>query len=159
MVSLDKVGVKMEVIKSGKYKDMYSGFAELSPEERAIMQQTTDQMYDLFIDVVAEGRHLSKDKVRELATGQTYTGIQAKELGLVDELGGLQTAVDQAAKLANIENPVTEYIYPESPGLIDVLLNGSGSQLVGSLASEFAGPEHMAASVFLNNTYPRFLYR
>jgi protease-4 len=94
-----------------------------------------------------------------LATGQIYTGIQAKELGLVDELGGLQTAVDQAAKLANIENPVTEYIYPESPGLIDVLLNGSGSQLVGSLASGFASPEQMAASVFLNYTYPRFLYR
>jgi protease IV len=156
---LDKVGVKMEVIKSGKYKDMYSGFAELTPEERAIMQQTTDQMYDLFIDVVAEGRHLSKDKVRELATGQTYTGIQAKQLGLVDELGGLQTAVDQAAKLANIENPVTEYIYPESPGLIDVLLNGSGSQLIISVADVFSGPEHVAASVFLNNTYPRFLYR
>ena len=156
---LDKIGVKMEVIKSGKYKDMYSGFAELTPEERAIMQKTTDQMYEQFIDVVAEGRHLSKEKVRELATGQTYTGLEAKQLGLVDELGGVQTAIDLAARLANVQDPVAEYIYPESPSLIEMLLNGSGSQLIGVVAGGFPGAEHMAASAFLSNTYPRFLYR
>lgn len=156
---LDKIGVKMEVIKSGKYKDMYSGFAELTPEERAIMQKTTDQMYEQFIDVVAEGRHLNKDKVRELATGQTYTGLEAKQLGLVDELGGIQTAIDLAARLANVQNPVTEYIYPESPSLINMLLNGSGSQLINVMTGGFSSPENMAASTFLNNTSPRFLYR
>ncbi|MCX6006653.1 MAG: signal peptide peptidase SppA [Chloroflexi bacterium] len=156
---LDKIGVKMEVIKSGKYKDMYSGFAELTPEERAIVQKTTDQMYEQFIDVVAEGRHLDKEKVRELATGQTYTGLEAKQLGLVDELGGIQTAIDLAAKLADVQNPVTEYIYPQSPGLIDILLNGSGSQLISAMTGGLSGAEQMAASTFLNNTYPRFLYR
>jgi protease IV len=156
---LDKIGVKMEVIKAGKYKDMYSGFAELTPEERAILQTHTDQMYDQFITVVAEGRHLSKEKVRELATGQTYTGIQAKELGLVDELGGIQAAVDHAAKLANIEHPVKEYIYPETPGLVDMLLYGNGNQLIGTITAAIAGPEQMAASTFLGRSYPRFLYR
>jgi len=156
---LDKIGVKMEVIKSGKYKDMYSGFAELTPEERALVQKTNDQMYEQFIDVVAEGRHLSKEKVRELATGQTYTGLEAKQLGLVDELGGIQTAIDLAAKLADVQNPVTEYIYPQSPGLIDILLNGSGSQLISTTTGGLPGAEQMAASAFLNKTYPRFLYR
>jgi protease-4 len=156
---MDKIGVKMEVIKSGKYKDMYSGFAELTPEERALVQKTTDQMYEQFIDVVAEGRHLDKAKVRELATGQTYTGLEAKQLGLVDELGGIQTAIDLAAKLADVQNPVTEYIYPQSPGLIDMLLNGSGSQLINTMTGGLSGAEQVAASTFLSNTYPRFLYR
>ncbi|RPJ61941.1 MAG: signal peptide peptidase SppA [Dehalococcoidia bacterium] len=156
---MDKIGVKMEIIKSGKYKDMYSGFAELTPEERAIEQKTTDQMYEQFINVVAEGRHLSKEKVRELATGQAYTGLEAKQLGLVDELGGIQTAINLAAKLANVQDPVTEYIYPQSPGLIDVLLNGSGSQLIVTMTGGLMGAEQMAASSFLNRTYPRFLYR
>jgi protease-4 len=156
---LDKVGVKMEVIKSGKYKDMYSGFADLTPEERALVQKTTDQMYDQFIDVVAEGRHLDKEKVRELATGQIYTGLEAKQLGLVDELGGIQTAIDLAAKLADVQNPVTEYIYPQSPSLIDLLLNGSGSQLINTMTGGLSGAEQMAAATFLNNTYPRFLFR
>jgi len=156
---MDKIGVKMEIIKSGKYKDMYSGFAELTPEEKSIMQKTTDQMYQQFIDVVADGRHMSRERVIELATGQTYTGLEAKQLGLIDELGGIQTAIDQAAQLANIQNPVIEYIYPESPSLLSMLLNGNSSQLIGLVTGGFAGAENVAASGFLNNTYPRFLYR
>jgi ClpP class serine protease len=59
--------------------------------------------------VVAEGRGLSKEEVRNLATGQLYTGTEAKELGLVDKLGDLDTAIDLAAELAGIEYPIVEY--------------------------------------------------
>ncbi|MBN1376233.1 MAG: signal peptide peptidase SppA [Dehalococcoidia bacterium] len=156
---MEKIGVKMEIIKTGKYKDMYSGFVELTPEEQAILQKTTDQIYEQFVNVVAEGRHLSAERVRELATGQAYTGLEAKQLGLVDELGGIQTAVDLAAQLANIQHPVTEYIYPQSTNLLDVLISGNDSQLLRLTGSNIPSAEYMAASAFIQNTYPRFLYR
>jgi protease-4 len=105
----EKLGIKMQTFKGGKYKDMYSGLRELTPEEEKIMQQMVDEYYEQFIEVVAEGRGLSKEEVRNLATGQLYTGTEAKKLGLVDELGGLDTAIDLAAELAGVEAPEVEY--------------------------------------------------
>ena len=129
-----KIGIDMEVFKGGKYKDMYAGLRELTPEEKAIMQEMTDQLYDQFVKVVAEGRGLNEEKVRELATGQLYTGVQAKELGLVDELGGLDKAIDVAASLAGIEKPKVEYYKPEVPSLLSTLLGlGMNWQRLDSL--------------------------
>ena len=109
---LEKLGIQIEIFKGGKYKDMYWGFRELTPEEEEIMQGMVDEYYEQFIDVVAEGRGLSKGEVRNLATGQIYTGTEAQELGLVDELGDLDTAIDLAAELADIETPIVEYYQP-----------------------------------------------
>jgi protease-4 len=108
----EKLGIQIETFKGGKYKDMYSGYREMTPEEKEIMQGMVDEYYELFVDVVAEGRELSKDEVRDLATGQIYTGTVAKELGLVDALGGLDTAIDLAMKLAGIEVARVEYYQP-----------------------------------------------
>src|SRR4030043_392071 len=105
----DKLGIDMQVFIAGKHKDMYAGFRDLTPEEKLIMQDMTDQLYNQFGKVVAEGGGLGEDKVRELATGQLYTGVQAKDLGLVDELGGLNTAIDLAASLADVKKPKVEY--------------------------------------------------
>jgi protease IV len=156
---MDKIGVKMQITKSGKYKDMYSGFTELTPEEKEIFQKTNDQIYEQFIGVVADGRHMDRAKVRELATGQTYSGRDARELGLVDEIGGLQTAIDLAAKLAGVQNPVPEYIYPETPHLLDLLFGAESGQLARVIYGGLSGAESMAASEFFNNPYPRFLYK
>ena len=109
---LEKLGIQIETFKGGKYKDMYSGYREMTPEEKEIMQGMVDEYYELFVDVVAEGRGLSKDEVRDLATGQIYTGTEAKELGLVDALGGLDTAIDLAMELAGIEVARVEYYQP-----------------------------------------------
>ena len=109
---LEKLGIQIEIFKGGKYKDMYWGFRELTPEEEEIMQGMVDEYYEQFIDVVAEGRELSREEVRNLATGQIYTGTEAKELGLVDELGGLDTAINLAAELAGIETAIVEYYQP-----------------------------------------------
>jgi protease-4 len=108
----EKLGIQIETFKGGKYKDMYSGYREMTPEEKEIMQGMVDEYYELFVDVVAEGRELSKDEVRDLATGQIYTGTVAKELGLVDALGGLDTAIDLAMELAGIEVARVEYYQP-----------------------------------------------
>jgi len=112
---LEKLGIQIEIFKGGKYKDMYWGLRELTPEEEAIMQGMVDEFYEQFIDVVVAGRGLNRDDVRSLATGQLYTGAEAKELGLVDELGDLDTAIDLAKQLAGIQTAVVKYY--EAPSL------------------------------------------
>jgi protease-4 len=155
----DKLGIDMQVFKAGEHKDMYAGLRELTPEEKVIMQDMTDQLYNQFVQVVAKGRGISEDKVRELATGQLYTGIQAKELGLVDELGGLQTAIDSAANLAGITKPEVEYYKPQAPSLLNSLL-GMGWQKLNS----FIQPTSLSAQDIilmetLTNPYPQPEYR
>lgn len=103
---LEKLGLEMETIKAGKHKDM--GIRPLTDEERQIMQAITDEIYEQFVEAVADGRNLSRDNVRNLATGQLYTGGQALKLGLVDELGGLDRAIEVAAELAGVTAPTVE---------------------------------------------------
>jgi protease-4 len=99
---LKKVGVHLEVIKAGRHKDVGNFARAMTPEERAILQALLDDMYDQFVTAVAEGRRLDRARVLELADGRVYTGRRAKELGLVDSLGGLEDAVNTAGKLAGI---------------------------------------------------------
>jgi len=155
---LDKLGIQIETFKGGKYKDMYWGFRELTPEEVEIMQGMVDEYYEHFIDVVAEGRGLSEEEVRNLATGQLYSGTKAKELGLVDELGDLDAAINLAAELAGIEAPVVEYYYKQ-PGLIRRLLLG----LVDAIQARISGlsAQDIILLEILSHNYPQplFLYQ
>ena len=155
----DKLGIEMEVFTAGKYKDMYAGIRELTPEEKAIMQEMTDQLYDQFIQVVAEGRSLSEEKVRELATGQLYTGVQAKELGLVDELGGLDTAIDLAASLADIKEPEVEYYKRETPSLLSTFFEMGLQRLNNVIQMPTLGAEGIILLKTLSNPYPQPEYR
>ncbi|MGO0123418.1 signal peptide peptidase SppA [Desulfothermobacter acidiphilus] len=98
-----KLGVEPEIVKSGPYKDMGNPGRPLTPEERKILQGMVDDIYQQFVNHVAEGRHMPRDKVLALADGRVFTGQQAKELGLVDELGDLHTAVRLAGELAGIK--------------------------------------------------------
>src|SRR4030043_1065621 len=155
----DKLGIDMQVFIAGKHKDMYAGLRELTPEEKVIMQEMTDQLYDQFVQVVVNGRGMSEEKVRELATGQLYTGVQAKELGLVDELGGLNEAIDLAASLAGIEKPTVEYYKPETPSLLNALL-GMGLQKLSSVIQvQSLGAEAIILLETLRNPYPQPEYR
>ena len=123
---LDKLGLELETIKAGKHKDM--GIRSLTEEQRQIMQNITDDLYRQFVAAVAESRGLAVERVTELATGQLYTGTQALELGLVDQLGGLDTAIDIAANLAGVTLPeVEEYSPPSS--FLERLLGGLSTPL------------------------------
>ena len=118
---LEKWGLELEIVKTGKHKDM--GIWPLTDEQRKIMQDITDDLYEQFVAAVAQGRGLPAAEVRELATGQLYTGNQALNLGLVDELGGLDKAVEVAASLAGISVPeIEEYSPPAS--FFEKLLGG-----------------------------------
>ncbi|GAB6179296.1 hypothetical protein JCM14036_06150 [Desulfotomaculum defluvii] len=98
-----KLGIEVNNITTGPYKDMGSSNKELSPAEREIFQALVNDTYEEFIKVVAEGRKMDPVKVRKLADGRIYTGKQAKQLGLVDELGDFNDAVRITAELAGIK--------------------------------------------------------
>ncbi len=108
---LEEYGIKANVIKSGKYKDIGSPLRNMTEEERQILQEMVDDIYIQFVRAVAEGRDMNESEVLELADGRILTGRQAKELGLVDELGNFQDAVDLAAEMAGIKGKpkVVEY--------------------------------------------------
>jgi protease-4 len=154
---LEKLGIQIETFKGGKYKDMYWGFRELTPEEEEIMQGMVDEYYEQFVDVVAEGRGLSEEEVRNLATGQLYSGTEAKELGLVDELGDVNTAIDLAAELADIEAPIVEYYQPPRLTLWSLL------GLVDAIKTSISGlsAQDIILLEILSHNYPQplFLYQ
>jgi protease-4 len=100
---MQKVGVRLEVVKSGPNKDMGSFAREPTEEERRLLEGVVNDAYQQFIDAVVAGRGLSREEVLALADGRVFTGRQAQALGLVDRLGGQREAVRWAADLAGIE--------------------------------------------------------
>lgn len=98
-----KIGVRQDKIKSGAHKDILSPDRPMTQQEREIVQSMVDEMYDQFVAIVAEGRKMDPAKVRQLADGRIYTGNQARQLGLVDALGNMYDAVEDAGKLAGIK--------------------------------------------------------
>lgn len=121
--TLNKVGVGVEEVTDGAQADMLSPVARFSDAARKAMQRQVDDVYERFLQVVAEGRAMSRDEVHLVAQGRVWTGRQALELGLVDELGGLRRAVELAKAEAGIdpENEVTLVPYPGPRSLLDVL--------------------------------------
>jgi protease-4 len=89
----DKLGVSEEIVKSGPFKDIGQPLRPMTPPERSLLQAMVDDVYRQFVDAVATGRRLDPKRVRELADGRLFSGAQAKAVGLVDELGGLSSAV------------------------------------------------------------------
>jgi protease-4 len=100
---LRKIGVEPTVITSGPFKDSGSPMRALRPEERQVFQALVDDVYQQFVEAVAQGRNLPVHEVRQAADGRIYTGRQAKDLRLVDELGGLQEVLTYVATTVGIE--------------------------------------------------------
>ncbi len=100
---LKKIGVEGVVIKSGRFKDVGSPLRKMSDEERKLLQSVMDDVHHQFIQAVADGRSLELSDVESLADGRIFTGRQAKEARLVDELGDLDDAIHIAADIAGME--------------------------------------------------------
>ncbi|MCB0307943.1 MAG: signal peptide peptidase SppA [Bdellovibrionales bacterium] len=108
---LRKFHLKWEVIQAGKMKDIGSPLRSLTADEKLFLKQLTEDMHNQFIEAVSKGRNLSIEKTKELADGRIFSGKQAQELGLVDELGSLEFAIQLAAREVNLkEKP--KAIYP-----------------------------------------------
>jgi len=111
---MKKIGVKGINVKSGANKDLGSPFQTLSPEGREILQSLVDNVHNQFVAAVAKGRGMNEAQVRKLADGRVFSGAQAKELGLIDQFGTLEDAVELAAKRAGLESePAVYYSRPE----------------------------------------------
>ncbi|HIC91475.1 MAG TPA: signal peptide peptidase SppA [Syntrophaceae bacterium] len=120
---LKKIGLKTVIIKSGDFKDIGSPLREMTSEERELIKGLIDGVHKQFIRAVAEGRNLPIDAVERIADGRILTGEQAKELGLIDQLGNLQDAITLASKLAGIKGePQVIYSEKKRPSIWDFLL-------------------------------------
>mgnify|MGYP001615086616 FL=1 len=122
-----KIGVEGVVIKSGKHKDIGSPFRSITKDEKELLQAIIDDVYAQFISAVADGRKMKPEAVKELADGRIFTGRQAKELKLVDELGTMQDAINITARLAGIKG---------EPGIIEKRMDFS---ILDLLKEEFWG--------------------
>ncbi len=133
-----KIGYEMVTIKSGKYKDVGNPGREMTPEEKAILQDSIDEAHNQFIRDVASGRNLPVDKVREFADGRILLGQTAKDIGLVDELGNFEDGVSAAASLGNIEGePDLVYEKKKRLSVLDFLLGGEAAE---KLSTYLDGP-------------------
>lgn len=133
---LEKIGVRGMVVKAGEYKDVGSPFREMSPQEKKILQDVIDDVHSQFIKAVAEGRNMQEADVRAIADGRIFTGRQALDLKLVDQLGDLADSIKVAGELVGIHGkprviekrkkiPFFDYLKEESATWIaDVITRG-----------------------------------
>lgn len=127
----NKIGVTPQTVKSGVYKDIGSPNRPLTNAERGILQGMVNDIFDQFIEVVAEGRKMDKAQVLELADGRIFTGRQAQKLGLVDELGNYYDAIELTKKMAKLGEQAEVYeLGPKTPF---EKLFGSISSFVGKM--------------------------
>jgi protease-4 len=130
---LKKIGIKGWVLKSGEHKDIGSPFREMTPIEKEIMQEVLDNVHQQFIQAVAEGRRLDVSKVVRIADGRIFTGEQAKNLGLVDQMGNLQDTIDITAKMVGIEGK-PNILYPKKRlSIWELLMRDMASAIIDIL--------------------------
>ena len=141
---MEKYNVTYRRLVSGKYKDIGSPLKEMTEEEQEIFQKNLDLIRDYFVSEVAKNRNMGKKDVDKIANGLFYLGVQAKELGLVDELGGKDEAIAYIEKREGIKAEIVEY--EKEKGLLEILAGvlsrqsffvgkGIGSSLLDNRAS------------------------
>ena len=121
-------GITWDAVKTGRYADLHTVSRSKSPQELALYQRSVDRIYNLFLNKVAQGRKLPEQKVAEIAQGRVWSGTAAKEIGLVDEIGGLDTAIAYAAGQAHLGDNWELKEYPR--------LNTFEERLFGRVAKE-----------------------
>ena len=127
---MDKVGVQLEVVKSGELKDVGNYSREMTQKEREMLQATLDDTYNQFVLAVAEDRNMEMMAVEEIADGSIFTGNQALALGLVDKIGGFEDAISLAGTMTGLgENPDTIREIPRRRTIYDYLVENLFSDL------------------------------
>ncbi|MEB3831239.1 signal peptide peptidase SppA [Phormidium sp. CCY1219] len=125
-------GITWDVVKTGRYADLGTITRPKTPEELAIAQQVVDRIYQRFLTIVSESRNLSRERVNQIAQGRVWSGEEAKRIALVDELGGLEDALNTAAELAELGDNWKVKDYTERRSFEQLLLEKlSGSRFVG----------------------------
>ena len=141
---MDKIGIKAYTLKTGKYKDSGSPVRQFSEEDRAMLQAVIDNTHEQFVKAVAEGRKLQIEDVRKIADGRILSGEQAKELKLVDRLGTLQDAIEEAGRLAGISGEPELLLPPKKKiNYLDLLVEGAEGTFNGPLGRAAGGMKMM----------------
>ncbi len=140
----EKLGITMDVEKTNRYSDFMSGYRSLLAKEREVMQNHVDNIYNTFVTHVSDGRNMNYDEVDKIGEGRVWSGINAKEIGLIDIYGGLTTAIDIAVDKANVE----KYRIVELPKLEDPIQQIL-KELTGNVSSVFLKKE-------LGNSYKHY---
>lgn len=139
MITLyQKIGVTAEKLTFGRHADIFSTFHRLTLEERQLLKDQISQIYNQFLSLVAEARNKPKEEVQKIAKGRVWTGAQALQLGLVDDLGGLTLALNRVKELAGIppEREVKLVVFPREISLWSYLFSRRGITASPSLIRE-----------------------
>jgi len=154
----DKIGVKKEIVKTSKYADMFWDYREFNQDEQDKMMTMIEQLYRLFLEVVSKSRHMTTEEVDKIARGRVWAGTSAFNLKLVDKLGGLDEAINEAKKLANIphEEEIGVQIYPRKRTFLDVVfeLMGTKAKTQGPAIDVDVDPVHQLETKL--NMYKKF---
>jgi protease IV len=134
----ERFDIKMETVKSGKLKDLGNPFRDMTPEDRAYWQSLIDRVYQQFVDAVAAGRGLSAADVRKIADGRVVTGADAKELGLVDQLGNFYDAVELAKSQAKLTGEPTLVYPPDERRFLEQLMGGAAGAVADAISARIA---------------------
>ena len=133
--TLDTLGMNIESVTTGRYAGMYSPVKPFSPEERAKVEEQMQATYEAFVEKAAAGRGMTPERIDAVAQGRVWTGKQAKELGLIDELGGLRRAIALAKVRAEIDEDteVELVIYPQRKSIYELMQAPFGAESGGTL--------------------------
>ncbi len=142
---VERFSVKMETVKSGKLKDAGNPFRDMTPEDRAYWQALVDRVYGQFVKAVAAGRGLEEGEVRKVADGRVITGEEAKDLGLVAQLGNFYDAVELAKTEAKLSGEPHLVYPPDERGRLFEELMGSAAGAVADAVSTRLAREARAA--------------
>ena len=138
----EKIGLDVDVVKTHEYGDFGNFARPMRDNEKQLLQSYVESGYDLFLSRCAEGRNIPKDTLALYAEGRVWTGSQAKEIGLVDELGDLKTAIDIAADLADIEDDYLVYEFPKMRSFIEELLDDKKKDIAAETIKEYLGDHY-----------------
>ena len=137
---LNKIGVDLEIVKSGEFKDMGSPDRKLTQRDREIIDALIKDLQGQFVSAVASGRNLSVEKVKKIADGRIFSGARAKDLGLVDFMGNFQDAVEITREIVGIKGDVALVHPKKKPGeLWDLFLKSSAGSIAGMLTEKGGG--------------------
>lgn len=143
---MGKVGIQTEVVKSGRFKDIGSATRTFSAADRGLLQEMIDDVHQQFVEAISAGRHMPIDRLQPFVDGRIFTGRQAKEVGLIDELGTLSDAIKYAASVAGIDDdPDLVYPEPEKINFIDRYLQSAVSRYLGVnlKINKMIGPQYL----------------
>lgn len=136
-----KVGLSFDNVKTNKFADFGDATRPMRPEEKVILQQYIEHGYDLFLTRCSEGRNIPKDSLDHIAQGRVWTGNQALKIGLVDALGNIDTAIQEAAKLAKLDDYSLQD-YPKKVDFLESLLSNQKEEFATRAMKEYLGKDY-----------------